>query len=723
MDSEKIGRYEIKSELGRGGMATVYKAYDPRFEREVAVKVLPREMLHDTQFRVRFEREAKMIALLEHPAIVPVYDVGEEDGQPYFVMRYMIGGSLADRIKKGPLALTEAARLMSKLAPALDEAHQKGIIHRDLKPGNILFDRVGEPYVSDFGIAKMTQSQGATVTGGAIIGTPAYMSPEQAQGEKVDGRSDIYALGVIVYEMLTGHQPYEADTPMVVVVKHITEPIPHILDANPNLPADIEAVIEKAMAKSPNKRYATAADFAKDLAFVARGESPTIMNKVDARPITGSPEAKTVVSDSKTFQQPKTPEAKNTPSGGGISSRLLISIGVVAAILIVGVVGVFSMSALIAPAVPTETPVPTALPATDIPPATETSVPTETPTLEPTPTATLEPITPSPTVALAGPVIGGADKIAFLANKEIWIMNLDGTDLKQLTSDKAPKSDLQWSPDGKSVFFISGKTVFGLNIDTGVQDIVMAFPYAQKLSAFRLSPNNKLVAISMNNEMFVVNFDLPTFQSLRTWKKSDLLAIKGCIRPVGNTRTAALVKDFRWSNDSKKLAWLFSGALPNTQGAVDIVDVVDISTCDATKIKLIDEFPGLRFKLPEYDSRFPILTSYDWNGESFMVMNTYIRNEGWGNMYVYNLELHRNQQIFPMGDGKCCYRDARWSPDGLYLLFGYQDSTNIQVYYVPYTSIDLKVTDLQPIPIPDYFFKDLAEAPEFALRPAAPPAP
>ena len=143
MNPEKIGRYEIKCELGRGGMATVYEAYDPRFEREVAVKVLPREMLHDPQFRTRFEREAKTIAMLEHPAIVPVYDFGEESGQPYFVMRYMMGGSLSDRLRKGPLSIQEAARILSRLAPALDSAHSKGIIHRDLKPGNILFDKDG----------------------------------------------------------------------------------------------------------------------------------------------------------------------------------------------------------------------------------------------------------------------------------------------------------------------------------------------------------------------------------------------------------------------------------------------------------------------------------------------------------------------------------------------------------------------------------------------------
>ncbi len=190
----RIGRYEIKAELGRGGMATVYRGFDPQVKREVAVKVLPREFLHDSGFRVRFEREAQTIAGLEHSAIVPLYDFGEDSGQPYFVMRLMTGGSLAERLKKGPLPITEAARIMARLAPALDYAHTHNIIHRDLKPGNILFDRNNEPYISDFGIARLTGG-GASMTGSGIVGTPGYMSPEQAGlvDRPVDLRTDVYA--------------------------------------------------------------------------------------------------------------------------------------------------------------------------------------------------------------------------------------------------------------------------------------------------------------------------------------------------------------------------------------------------------------------------------------------------------------------------------------------------------------------------------------------------
>ena len=256
-------------------MATVYRAFDPSFDREVAIKVLPREMLHDPQFRSRFEREIKMIASLEHPSIVPVYDVGDENGQPYFVMRFMTGGSLSDVIEKGSIPIQDTARIIEKIAQGLSHAHRKGIIHRDLKPDNILFDDSGEPFISDFGVAKLTEST-SSLTGSGVIGTPAYMSPEQAQGAEIDLRSDVYGLGVIVYQMLSGQQPYSADTPMGVVVKHITEPVPEILKLFPGLPAELDGVIKTAMAKDKNQRYDNTIELAKALNRIAFGSDGNI---------------------------------------------------------------------------------------------------------------------------------------------------------------------------------------------------------------------------------------------------------------------------------------------------------------------------------------------------------------------------------------------------------------------------------------------------------------
>jgi serine/threonine protein kinase len=266
MIPKTIGRYRIKAELGRGGMSTVYLAHDPRFERDVAIKLLPLELLHQPTFRRRFEREAKVVASLDHPAIVPVYDFGEEDGQPFLVMRFMTGGSLAERLKQGAISISESARIMAKLAPALDEVHVHGVIHRDLKPSNVLFDQRNEPYISDFGTAKLKYAHTKLTDTGGAVGTPAYMSPEQIQGEaELDGRSDIYTLGVILFEMLTGKHPYQTNTPIAVAVKHMFEPVPNLQEMAPDLPTACQEVIVQAMAKQKEHRYRTAVDFANAL--------------------------------------------------------------------------------------------------------------------------------------------------------------------------------------------------------------------------------------------------------------------------------------------------------------------------------------------------------------------------------------------------------------------------------------------------------------------------
>ncbi len=253
-------------------MATVYFAHDPRFKRDVAIKVLPAQFLGDPIFRTRFEREAQMIAALEHPAIVPVYDFGEEGEELYLVMRYMPGGSLSDRLRSSHLTLAESSVLLSRLAPALDQVHSQGLVHRDLKPANILFDAFGNAYLSDFGIARAAQGA-STLTGDAIIGTPAYMSPEQALGDpNIDSRSDIYSLGAILFEMLAGKQPYQATTPMGVAMKHITEPAPRILQVKADLEPGCEEIILRAMAKERDSRYASASEMARALEALAASQ-------------------------------------------------------------------------------------------------------------------------------------------------------------------------------------------------------------------------------------------------------------------------------------------------------------------------------------------------------------------------------------------------------------------------------------------------------------------
>jgi eukaryotic-like serine/threonine-protein kinase len=271
MTVQQIGRYEIERELAQGGMGLIFLAKDPYMGRHVVVKVLMYKHITDDVQREFFQNEAELIASLEHPAIVPVYDFGWHGQQPYIVMRYMAEGSLDDRIKtKGDLKLTEISHIMKRVADALDAAHDKNIIHRDVKPSNILFDHTGEAFLSDFGIAKSKTI--VDDDGEWLVGTPAYMSPEQTKGDHVDGRSDVYSIGIMLYRLLTGQLPFSSDSTTALLNAHSDMPIPDVRKVKDNIPAVWQEVITKAMAKDRNDRYKTAGDFARDVQEVASGK-------------------------------------------------------------------------------------------------------------------------------------------------------------------------------------------------------------------------------------------------------------------------------------------------------------------------------------------------------------------------------------------------------------------------------------------------------------------
>ncbi|MBN2047268.1 MAG: serine/threonine protein kinase [Anaerolineaceae bacterium] len=308
--SEAIGgRYQLNELLGQGGMAYVYKAFDERLERNVALKVIRATHQDSQQFLQRFEREAKALAKLSHTNIVNVHDFGEHNHMPFIVMEYLSGGTLKERIGK-PMNYREAAKLLVPIADGLHYAHQHGIIHRDIKPANILFTELGVPRISDFGIAKMISGEDQNLTKvGTGIGTPEYMAPEQGQGLTVDHRADIYALGVVFYELLTGRKPYEAETPTAVFWKQMTEPLPSPKQFVPSLPNEIVLVLTKALAREAGLRYQTMADFRAILQQISLGDFSRITQAQE--------DATQIMDEAKTSTNFRVEEDSTIPAAGG----------------------------------------------------------------------------------------------------------------------------------------------------------------------------------------------------------------------------------------------------------------------------------------------------------------------------------------------------------------------------------------------------------------------
>jgi serine/threonine protein kinase len=265
----ELGAYRILSLLGRGGTAEVYKAFHPALKREVAVKVLLQEVSHDIDWVRRFQREVELLGQLDHPHILPIYDAGEHEGRPFLVMKYMVDTTtLRSQLQGQPWPLNRVVKVVTQVADALDAAHKAGVVHRDIKPSNILVTPDLRCSVFDFGIAKPFRRGDTTTGGDLIVGTPEFMSPEQCKGDRIDHRSDIYSLGVVAYQMLSGHVPFSAETAVGILMKHLTEPIP-LPPKGIALPPAVNGVLRKAMAREPRERFSTAGELAESLSRAA----------------------------------------------------------------------------------------------------------------------------------------------------------------------------------------------------------------------------------------------------------------------------------------------------------------------------------------------------------------------------------------------------------------------------------------------------------------------
>jgi hypothetical protein len=283
-------RFRLEEKVGSGGMSSVYRAFDPTLERLVAIKLMHRDISNDADQLERFRREARAVARMNHPHVVTVIDAGEDDGAPYIVFEYVEGETLKERIRRlGRLPVPEAVAYAIEIARALECAHGHKLVHRDVKPQNVLIDGDGRAKVTDFGIARSLEAQGLTATG-RVLGTTDYVSPEQALGHDVTEQSDIYSLGIVLYEMLTGEAPFKADTQVAVAMKHVKEPLPDVQRRRPEISAALAAVVERATAKETRNRYATVAEMVHDLEEVlaieaarsgqATGEATTVLRSL-----------------------------------------------------------------------------------------------------------------------------------------------------------------------------------------------------------------------------------------------------------------------------------------------------------------------------------------------------------------------------------------------------------------------------------------------------------
>lgn len=518
---ETIGPYKIVAQIGQGGMATIFKAYQTNLDRYVALKVMHPALKEDRSFVMRLQREATVIAKLNHPNIVAVHDFREYEGIPFLVLQYIEGKTLKDVLKEQKLNTQQILNIVRPVADALSYAHARGVLHRDVKPSNILIDNEGHVYLSDFGLARIAQSGESTASQDMMIGSPHYLSPEQAKSEPVDERTDVYSLGVVLYEMFVGRVPFKAETTYATILAHINDPPPPPRSLNPKVPPAVEQVILKALAKNPNDRYPSVREMMRALENAVRGPRdmdepaapiPLIEYKPSPEVVTPPPQARVTAPKSSATAVPR---AQQPARRAKPRAWLPFAIAFVAFIAFIACLGVGAL--VIVPAL-SSTPTPFII---------TVATPTRAGVL-PVPTATKPLVFPaiqSPTRASSPtPVLGLRGKIAYTVatgsnpdQRAIYIADADGTnaraiiefglwpslspDGKQIAYYRIREEGIyiansdgsaarrivtgetccpQWSPDGKRLMYLQGKLKLGdvkiviVNPDGSGKDEVVA---------------------------------------------------------------------------------------------------------------------------------------------------------------------------------------------------------------------------------------------------------
>ncbi|MGF1507256.1 MAG: protein kinase [Anaerolineae bacterium] len=632
---ETIGRYVINDEIGRGGMATVYNATDPQFGRNVAVKVLPREFTHNPHFKERFEREAQAIAQLEHSAIVPVYDYGEDDGRAFLVMRLMQGGTLADRINAGALDPEDIADILDQVAAALDVAHKRGIIHRDVKPGNVLFDEHGDAFISDFGLVKIGETA-SSLTGSMIVGTPAYMAPEMSQAGGLTSLVDVYALGVTLYQILTGELPYQADTPLGTMLAHAVEPIPDIMQTRPETDPAVARVVRQGMSKQPANRYQTAKQIAVDFRSALEGKPLQFQYEENAGATKQIP--------SQDYKERAAAHAAQQAAAAPAERReglplpvILGIIGAVAAVIIVVMVVANPFAQASVAEEPTVEP--TEEPVSEEEPTDEPAVEVED-TQEPEPTD--EP-TEEPTAVPSAAVGGGGDFVAFHSNEtgnfDIYIVSLDGTEQRRLTEDVANDTTPTWSPDGERIAFVSRRSgnldIYVVEVDSGAITQLTDDPGCDFDPAW--SPDGERIAFVSardgNYEIYVMDADGDNQERLTTNIVSDLSP--------------------SWSPDGSQLA------ITSYQAGNGDIFIINAQT------------GTIRDQITE-DNREDLTPAWSPDGQYIAFASN--RDNDW-DIYLYEVETG---ELTNLTDNTAYAANPAWSPDGEWITFASGEAYQVE---------------------------------------------
>ena len=705
-----LGRYRLEELLGQGGTAAVYRADDPAFERAVAIKVLHPALARDPQFAARFLREARAMARLHHPNIIPVHDVGEQDALPFLVMQYSEGGTIRERLRAGPLSAAATLALLRPIAGALDYAHERGIIHRDVKPGNILLAADGSPVLTDFGIAKvLEESSPRTQTLNMVLGTVEYMAPEQGQGLPVDGRADLYSLGVILYEALTGRPPFQADTPMSIIVRHATTAPPAPRKLNPGIGVELNTVLLRALAKRPDDRYPTGAALfaALDAALAAdsvpaqrvmrafKGQqtfpaAPSVTNAgLSSSP--RSPAVAPVASDDPPSRRLWAPLTSAYPRRSrGLPNAIRIAGAVVlAALLTAGLLAVpFADRDVGRTAIPTSAAsVPQALvPVTPVnaeePVATATDTIASAPPLAAPPTAIpAATATPTPPMALRGQTAavlsGHARPVTFAAwspdnrilasasdDGTVRLWTVDGQSAGMLSGHRGPIKHLSWSPTGRTLATASYDGTARLWRPDG-SEIATLTGHTELLTRVVWSPSNTVLATASAD------------RTIRLWE-SD-----GRLRAVLRGHEGS-VEDLAWSPDGKLLAsggkdrtirlWGADGQLRSTlAGHTDTVWMVAwspngqalASAGGDTTLRLWDaggaEIATLR-------GHTALVTKLAWSPDGLT-----LASGGWDQtVRLWTMEGRAHGELVGHTDR---LHSLAWSPDGTTLASGAEDRT------------------------------------------------